>query len=96
MVLPSSSANLVPLSDQGWLVVLWVTVALAVLWIVGVVVVSRQRAAHGPGQGVQSKPPTEPGTATKVSARVVILALVVLSFVVLIVFLGGRVGDLLA
>ena len=40
----SSSANLVPLSEQGWLVVLWVTVGLAVLWVVGVLVVHRRTA----------------------------------------------------
>ncbi len=89
-------ANVVPLSDDGWLTLLWVTVAAAVVWIVGVVVVSRQKALHSPGHGVQTKPPKEPGTAKILGARTVLVLAVGLAAVVLVVFLVGRAGDLLA
>lgn len=89
-------ANLVPLSDTGWAVVLWVTVAACVVWVVGVVLVSRHRYVHGPGHGVQRTPPKEPGTARVLGARTLLLVAVGLAAVVLVVFLVGRAGDLLA
>ncbi len=89
-------SNIVPLSDDGWLAVLWATVAASVVWIVAVVLVSRHRWVTGPGQGVQRRPPKEPGTAKLLGARTVLVVAVGLAVVVLIVFLVGRVGDLLA
>ena len=88
-------ANLVPLSDDGWLTVLWVTVGACVLWIAAVAVVSRHRYVTGPGQGVQRKPPSEPGTAKILGVRTLLVLAVGLSAVVLVVFLVGRAGDLL-
>lgn len=89
-------SNIVPLSDVGWQVVLWVTVAACVAWVVGVAAVSRHRYVTGPGQGVQRKPPKESGTAKILGARTVIVAAVGLSAVVLVVFLVGRAGDLVS
>ena len=89
-------ANIVPLSDDGWLTVLWVTVAACVLWIVGVAAVTRHRYVTGPGHGVQRKPPKDPGTAKILGARTVLVVAVGLAAVVLVVFLVGRAGDLLA
>lgn len=90
------TANIVPLSDDGWLTVLWVTVGLCAVWIAGVVAVSRHRYVTGPGPGVQRKPPKEPGTARILGARTVLVGAVGLAVVVLVVFLVGRAGDLLA
>lgn len=87
-------ANVVPLSDDGWLVVLWVTVALCVVWLAAVVALIRHRFVHGPGPHVQAKPPSEPGTARILGARTLLVAAVGLSVVVLVVFLVGRAGDL--
>lgn len=90
------SANIVPLSDDGWLTVLWVTVGLCVVWIAVVAAVSRYRYVTGPGQGVQRKPPSEPGTARILGARTVLVGAVGIAAVALVVFLVGRAGDLLA
>ena len=89
-------ANLVPLSDDGWLTVLWATVAACLVWLVVVAAVSRHRYVTGPGHGVQRKPPSEPGTAKVLGARTVLVLAVGLAAVVLVVFLVGRAGDLLA
>ena len=89
-------ANIVPLSDSGWVTVLWVTVAACLVWVVAVAAVSRHRYVHGPAQGVQRKPPSEPGTARILGARTVLVLAVGLAAVVLVVFLVGRAGDLLA
>lgn len=89
-------ANIVPLSDDGWLVVLWVTLALCVVWLGVVAAVSRHRYVTGPGPGVQRKPPKEPGTAKILGARTVLVLAVGLAAVVLVVFLVGRAGDLLS
>lgn len=89
-------ANIVPLSDDGWLVVLWVTVAACLVWVVAVAAVSRHRYVNGPGPHVQSTPPKEPGTAKILGARTVLVLAVGLAAVVLVVFLVGRAGDLLA
>jgi len=89
-------ANIVPLSDAGWAAVLWVTVGACVVWVLGVVLVSRHRYVNGPGPGVQRKPDKDPGTAKTVGMRVVLAVAVGLAAVVLVLFLLGRAGDLLA
>ena len=89
-------ANIVPLSDTGWGVVLGTTVVACVLWVFAVVVVSRYRHVHGPGRGVQRHPPKEPGTASRLGARTVLVVAVGLSVLVLVVFLLARAADLLA
>ena len=89
-------ANIVPLSDTGWGVVLAITVLACVLWVLGVVVVSRHRHLHGPGPGVQRRPPREPGTAARFGARTVLVVAVGLAVLVLVVFLLARAADLLA
>ena len=89
-------ANIVPLSDTGWGVVLGTTVVACVLWVLAVVVVSRYRHLHGPGRGVQRHPPREPGTASRLGARTVLVVAVGLSVLVVVVFLLARAADLLA
>ena len=89
-------ANIVPLSDTGWGAVLVVTVLACVVWVVAVVVVSRHRYLNGPGPGVQRRPPSEPGTASRIGARTVLVVVVGLAVLVLVVFLLGRAADLLA
>ena len=89
-------ANIVPLSDTGWSVVLAITVFACVVWVLAVIVVSRHRHLHGPGPGVQRRPPREPGTATRIGARTVLVVAVGLAALVLVLFLLARAADLLA
>ena len=91
-----TDANIVPLSESGWGVVLAVTVVLAVAWVVGVVVVTRvrQERRHTPAP-VDAQSPQEPKAATRLSARTVLVVVVGLAVVTLVVFLLARVGDLL-
>lgn len=88
-------ANLVPLSESGWGVVLAVTVVLAVLWVVGVALVTRARfvKSNAPAP-VDAQSPHEGTVASRLSARTVLVVVVGLSVVVLVVFLLGRAGDL--
>lgn len=89
-------ANIVPLSEDGWLTVLWLTVAACLVWVVAVVLVSRHRYVTGPAHGVQRKPPSEPGTARILGARTVLVLAVGVVAIGLVVFLVGRAGDLLS
>lgn len=90
-------ANLVPLSDTGWTVVLWVTVALAVAWVVGVVLATRYQMARGmQDPPVDAQSPHEPSAGKRISARTLLVVAVTVAGVALVVFLLGRVGDLLA
>lgn len=89
-------ANAVPLSDDGWLVVLWVTVAACVVWLAATALVIRRRLVHGPGPDVQPSRPREPRLAARLGARTVLTIAVALAVLVVVVFLVGRVGDLLS
>lgn len=92
-----TDANLVPLSESGWGVVLAVTVVLAVVWVAGVAVVSRVRdKRRDTPSPVDAQSPHEPTAAARFSARTLLVVVVGLAVVTLVVFLLGRVGDLLA
>lgn len=94
--IPLVPMNLVPLSDTGWAVVLWVTVALAVAWVVGVVVVTRVREARGDNHHLaDAQAPGEGTVAKRVSARTLLVVAVTVAALAVVVFLVGRVGDLL-
>lgn len=88
--------NLVPLSDTGWSVMAWVTAALAVAWVVGVIVVTRVREARGDNHHLaDAQSPHEGTIAKRVSARTVLVVAVAASSLAVMAFLIGRVGDLL-
>lgn len=96
MTLAQNSVNAVPLSEQGWAVVLWVTVALCVAWLVLVVLVTRYREHHRPRTTGEAH---TRGVETRVARRgtaVVVGAVAVLLVVALLVFVLGRAGDLFA
>ncbi len=90
------AANVVPLSDTGWGVVLLATVVVCVLWLVGLVVVTRRQTAGKDRGVVDPAKQKDPSTATKVSSRVVLGVVVAVAALAVVVFLVGRVGDLLA
>ncbi len=89
--------NLVPLSDTGWAVMAWVTVVLAVAWVLGVVVVTRVREARGDTHHLaDAQAPHEGTVAKRLSARTVLVVAVAVASLAVVAFLVGRVGDLLA
>lgn len=87
-----SAANIVPLSESAWAVVLVVTGVLCVAWVLGVVLVSRQRAR--PVGVVRAKDLREPGTANRISARLVLSVVTAVAVLAVILFLVGRAADL--
>ena len=90
-------ANAVPLSDTGWVVMGVVTGVLAVAWVVGVVVVTRVREARADNHHLADAQSPHEGSVTKrVSARTVLVVAVAVAALAVVVFLVGRVGDLLA
>lgn len=90
-----TDANIVPLSDAGWTVVLVVTIVLAVAWVVGVAVFTRMRYVRSQRpEPVDAQAPHEPTKATRLTVRGVLFVAVSLAVVTLVVFLLGRAGDL--
>lgn len=93
MLMPT---NVVPLSDTGWAAVAVGTVVLAVAWVVGVVVVTRVRESRGDDHHLaDAQAPHEGTVAQRVSARTLLVVAVVVAALAVVVFLVGRVGDLL-
>jgi TRAP-type mannitol/chloroaromatic compound transport system permease large subunit len=95
-VIALAATNAVPLSDQAWQVVLWVTLALCLAWLVFVVLFTRYRQQHRPTSTGEAH---TRGVETRAARRTTsVLALVVGVVVVvgLLVFVLGRVGDLFA
>lgn len=89
------TANVVPLSDTGWAVLLVATVVVCVLWVLGVVVVTRRNAAGKDRTVTDPNKQKDPSTATRVSTRAVLAVVVAVAVLAVVVFLIGRVGDLL-
>ncbi|WP_380165551.1 hypothetical protein [Jannaschia sp. R86511] len=90
-------ANVVPLSDTGWAAVAVVTALLAVAWVVAVVVVTRVQLSRGDNHHLaDAQAPHEGTVAKRVSARTVLVVAVVVAALAVVVFLVGRIGDLVA
>lgn len=96
MLLSANDANIVPLSEAGWSVVLWVTIALSVAWLLAVALWIRFKAAPSPSDVPSADSQKEDSAGFRISARVVLVVVVGLSFLALVVFLVGRAGDLAA
>lgn len=96
VVLSANDANLVPLSEAGWSVVLWVTVGLSLAWLVAVALWIRLKAAPSPSDVPSAASEKEESAGFRISARLVLVVVVGLSFLALVVFLVGRAGDLAA
>ena len=92
MLLP---ANAVPLSESAWAVVGWLTLLACLLWLVGVVVVTRWNGRPTPAPVVDPDKQREPSATSRVSARVVLTVVTAVAVLAVVVFLVARAGDLL-
>ncbi|MFC5380870.1 hypothetical protein [Aquipuribacter nitratireducens] len=90
------STNAVPLSEAGWLVVLWVSVALAVAWLVFVAAFTRYRERSRPHSTGESHTRGVETRVTRRTTSVVVAVVAVVLVVALLLFVLGRVGDLAA
>jgi hypothetical protein len=89
-------ANLVPISEQAWVVVGWVSALLCVAWLLFVVLFTRYRENHRPRSTGEAH---TRGVETRVARRgttVVVAVVTVVLVVALLAFVLGRAGDLFA
>ena len=95
-MIPLAASNAVPLSDEGWQVVLWVTVALCLAWLAFVVLFTRYRQQHRPRSTGEAHTRGVETRAVRRTTSVVAAVVGVVVVVGLLVFVVGRVGDLFA